>query len=204
MQLVPRYLVSNRTTIVVNETGFVTEYRPVYNRQLQVYKGIDNKIEFRVLNADQKPIDISAMTPKFIAFDENQKMVLEHDGTLITNDDSSNTRGLFQVTISENDLLNVKQQYLTYNIYLVDNNNGMLEICSTSEQNECSQKCCKLEGSNINIDKFNISYADANPRMIYTIDNIELYGPNKKEKVKIQGCEPKKRIDIYNKRDKLL
>ena len=40
--------------------------------------------------------------------------------------------------------------------------------------------------------------------MIYTIDNIELYGPNKKENVKIQGCEPKKRIDIYNKRDKLL
>ena len=53
MQLIPRYLVSNRITIVVNETGFVTEYRPVYNRQLQVYKGIDNKIEFRVLNADQ-------------------------------------------------------------------------------------------------------------------------------------------------------
>ena len=132
MQLVPRYLVSNRTTIVVNETGFVTEYRPVYNRQLQVYKGIDNKIEFRVLNADQKPIDISAMTPKFVAFDENQKMVLEHDGKLITGDDSSNTRGLFQVTISENDLLNVKQQYLTYNIYLVDNNNSKLLTYSHS------------------------------------------------------------------------
>ena len=124
MQLIPRYLVSNRITIVVNETGFVTEYRPVYNRQLQVYKGIDNKIEFRVLNADQKPIDISTMTPKFVAFDETQKMILEHNGTVVTGDDSSPTRGLFQVTISENDLLNVKQQYLTYNIYLVDDNNS--------------------------------------------------------------------------------
>ena len=35
-------------------------------------------------------------------------------------------------TISENDLLNVKQQYLTYNIYLVDNNNSKLLTYSHS------------------------------------------------------------------------
>ena len=40
MQLIPRYLVSNRSTIVVNETGFVTEYRPVYNRHLNIYKAL--------------------------------------------------------------------------------------------------------------------------------------------------------------------
>ena len=34
MQLTPRYLVNNRTTIVTNEAGFITEYRPVYQRQL--------------------------------------------------------------------------------------------------------------------------------------------------------------------------
>jgi hypothetical protein len=123
MQLIPRYLVSNRSTIVVNETGFVTEYRPVYSRHLQVYKGIDNKLEFRVLNADQKPIDLSTLTPKFVAFDENQTMIIEHDGVAIVGNDSSLTRGLFQVTITENDLLNVKQQYLSYNIYLVDSDN---------------------------------------------------------------------------------
>ena len=74
MQLVPRYLVSNRTHIVADVAGFITEYRPVYNRQLQVYKGIDNVLQFKVLNADQKPLDIVNYTPKFVAFDENNNM----------------------------------------------------------------------------------------------------------------------------------
>ena len=90
-------------------------------------------------------------------------------------------------------------------IYLINNNNGMLEICSTSDQLECKSKCCKLEGSNIDMGKFTISYADANPRMIYTIDNIELYGPNKFKNKSKQGCDnPKKHLDVYNKKDELL
>ena len=117
MQLTPRYLVSNSTTLLLNESGFITEYRPVYNRQLQVYKGINNALDFRLLNADQKAVDITTYTPKFVAFDENNQMILEKDGTVL-DDGSSLTRGKFSITISENDLLNVKQQYLHYNIYM--------------------------------------------------------------------------------------
>ena len=126
MQLTPRYLVSNRTNIITNEAGFVVEYRPVYQRQLQVYKGIDNVLEFRVLNADQKPIDIETYTPKFMAFDENNNLVVEHDGVVLQDGDSSavTKKGVFSVTIRENDLLNIKQQFLKYNIYLVDNNSN--------------------------------------------------------------------------------
>jgi|TARA_R110002124_G_scaffold259452_1_gene425308 hypothetical protein len=126
MQLTPRYLVNNKTTIITNEAGFITEYRPVYQRQLKVYKGIDNTLDFRVLNADQKPIDIALYTAKFQAFDENNLLVIEHDGELIAGDDSAATRGLFKVTITDNDLLNIEQQYLKYNIHLVktaDNTN---------------------------------------------------------------------------------
>ena len=54
MQLIPRYLVNNRTTVVVNDTGFITEYKPVYSRNLKIYRGIDNKIEFKIPNADLK------------------------------------------------------------------------------------------------------------------------------------------------------
>jgi hypothetical protein len=117
-----RYLVSNRTNILANEAGFVTEYRPVYSRHLNVYKGIDNVLEFRLLNADQKPLDVDRYTPKFVAFDENQNMIIEHDGVNLQVGDSTEytKKGLFSVTITENDLLNVKDQYLTYNIYLVD------------------------------------------------------------------------------------
>lgn len=137
MQLVPRYLVSNRITIIANEAGFTTEYRPVYTRQVKVYKGIDNVLQFRVLNADQKPINISSYTPKFQAFDENKNLIIEHEGTLIVNDDSAASRGLFTVTVTENDLLNVKQQFLSYSIHLVDpNNNNVITYSDSHFGNE--------------------------------------------------------------------
>lgn len=117
-----RYLVSNRINILANEAGFVTEYKPVYSRQLNVYKGIDNVLEFRLLNPDQKPLDVDRYTPKFVAFDENNQMVIEHDGVNLQEGDSTayTKKGLFKVTITENDLLNIKDQFLTYNVYLVD------------------------------------------------------------------------------------
>jgi len=121
MQLLPRYLVNNRTDIIANLAGFITEYRLVYKRQLQVYKGIDNVLEFRLLNEDQKPINTSGYTPKFRAFDENNNLVVEHDGVVL-DDGSTATKGLFTVTVTENDLLNVKEQFLKYNIHLVDSN----------------------------------------------------------------------------------
>lgn len=117
-----RYLVSNRINILANEAGHITEYRSVYSRQLTIYKGIDNVLEFRLLNADQKPLDVDRYTPKFVAFDENKNMIIEHDGVNLQVGDSTSytNKGLFKVTVTENDLLNVKDQYLSYNIYLVD------------------------------------------------------------------------------------
>ena len=89
-------------------------------------------------------------------------------------------------------------------IYLVNNNNGILEMCSTKEHKECSTKCCKLPNSNIDYNKFSISYGDANPRKLYKIKNIELYGPNKLKIKKQIGCEYKKKVYNNNKHQLLL
>ena len=137
MQLIPRYLVNNRITLIANEAGCVTEYRPVYNRNVPVYRGIDNVLQFRILNPDQKPINVAAYTPKFVAYDENMKMVIEHNGTLVAGDDSAATRGLFEVTITENDLLNLKQQYLSYTVYLEDSAGAKTLTYANSHFNAC-------------------------------------------------------------------
>ena len=121
MQLTPRYLVDNKITIIANDAGLITEYRPVYQRHIKVYKGIDNVLQFKVLNHDQKPVDITAQTPKLVVFDQNKQMVIERDCT-VTDDGSTTTRGNCKVTVSENDLLNLDTQFLSYNIYLVDSN----------------------------------------------------------------------------------
>ena len=117
MQLIPRYLVNNRTTIIANEAGLVTEYRPVYQKHIQIYKGIDNVLEFKILNADQKPIDLTNYTTRLQAFDENKKLIIEHDGINV-----NAAKGIVKVTITQNDLLNFDQQYFSYNIHLVDAN----------------------------------------------------------------------------------
>jgi hypothetical protein len=117
-----RYLAPNRIDVLANEVGHITEYRPVYSRNLQIYKGIDNVLEFKLINPDQKPLDVDRYTPKFVAFDENRNMIIEREGVNLQEGDSTayTKKGLFSVTITENDLLNVKDQYLSYNIYLVD------------------------------------------------------------------------------------
>jgi hypothetical protein len=120
MQLLPRYLCNNITTLVADVAGFITEYRPVYNRGIEVYKGIDNALQFRLLNADQKPVNVATgYTPKFEAYDETGRLLITRDCT-IQDDGSTITRGKFKLTISENDLKNVKQQFLSYIVYLVE------------------------------------------------------------------------------------
>ena len=187
MQLTPTYLANNKVVVVANLAGFITEYRPVYQKNLQVYRGIDNLLYFEVKNHDQKPVSLAGYTPRVVVYDENNVLIIERDGIVI--DDSitrttvvgestpdvnlefsstsgiavgqtvtgtfikTNTlvsavtdnvvtlnktpsdsiplgteitfqsrqkRGVFTLNITENDLLNVKQQYLKYTIMLVD------------------------------------------------------------------------------------
>jgi hypothetical protein len=187
MQSTFRYLANNKITIVANLDGLITEYRPVYSRTVQAYRGIDNLLHFEVKNHDQKPISLAGYIPKFLAFDENDLLVIEREGiiiddvitrttvvaesspdanlefastagiqvgqtvtgiyikpnTLVTavesnrvtlnkstsesvplgseiNFQTRSKRGVFTVTLTENDLLNIKQQYLKYAIYLVN------------------------------------------------------------------------------------
>lgn len=146
MQLIPRYLYKNRIDVVSNDIGFVTEYRPVYSRQVQVYKGVDNKIQFRMLNADQKPLDISGHVIEFHAFDESKNQVLLYEATIQDDGSSRATRGLFYVTITENDLLNLPSQYLSYTIFdkescdqkVVTYANGHFGACGTIYISDCT------------------------------------------------------------------
>ncbi len=79
MQLIPRYLVDNIITIVSSEQGLSTEMMPVYTRQIKVYKGIDNTIQFRLLNADHKPINIDLYRIMFVAIDDDGRKVIERE-----------------------------------------------------------------------------------------------------------------------------
>lgn len=125
MQLVPRYLVNDRINVVSNDAGFVVEYRPVYSRNLKIYRGIDNTIQFRMLNADQKPVTLTGIV-MIVVFDELQNMIIERECVVTDDGSSTSTKGMFHVTITENDLLNIKQQYLYYNVYQILNGSNVV------------------------------------------------------------------------------
>jgi hypothetical protein len=121
MNIIPRYLFNNRTTVVANEAGFATENVSVYKRNLSIYKGIDNTLEFQLKNADSKPMSLANKEIKFAAFDEGKSQVLDLLGeTVISN------KGVFKVVIPANELDNIKQQYLTYVIYTIEDNERQL------------------------------------------------------------------------------
>jgi len=127
MQLTPRYLVNDKTNLVADlATGKTTEYRPVYAKNLKVYRGIDNTLTFEIKNNDQKPISIlNTYTPKFVAYDEFNTQVLSKSGTIIETA-TPNYKGQFTVNITETELLDINDQYLKYAIYLIkdsDNSN---------------------------------------------------------------------------------
>jgi hypothetical protein len=56
MQLGSVYLYPNRLSVYTNLNSWLSERnRAVYNRNLKIYRGVDNRLEFRVKNSDQKP-----------------------------------------------------------------------------------------------------------------------------------------------------
>lgn len=119
MQLIPRYLYNNKMVLVSNLAGANTEFRQVYTRNIKLHRGINNTILFEIKNADQKPVSIlNTYTPKFTMFDENKTQVLEKTGT-VKETSTPLYKGQFTVDITENELLNLKDQYLSYNVYLV-------------------------------------------------------------------------------------
>ena len=56
MHLISVYLYQNKIDVFTNAaTAWQTErYRRVYNRNIKIYRGVDNRIDIQVRNSDQK------------------------------------------------------------------------------------------------------------------------------------------------------
>lgn len=94
----------------------------MYQRTINIYKGIDNPLQFKLINADQKAVTINSYTPVFVAYDSKNNLIIEREATILETE--SNNIGMFTVTITDADIRNVPTQYLSYAIYLVDDQTG--------------------------------------------------------------------------------
>ena len=114
MQFNPVYLYSNKLDVFTNPlASWQTErYRRVYNRNLKIYRSVDNRIDLQVRNSDQKASNITGSTLVFnLVTRETQDLILQKDCT-----EQDLLSGKVFVTLTELDLLDLDPGFYNYSI----------------------------------------------------------------------------------------
>jgi len=117
MQKISSYLYSNRVTLLADLAGFTVEYINVYQRNVKIYNGIDNTIEFDIKNADQKRIDLTTLLQIELNVMDVQGNALENSPYTVT---PTALKGIAKVTIPQEDLDELSSQYLKYSVTAVN------------------------------------------------------------------------------------
>ena len=116
MQKISTYLLKNRIQLVADLAAFSTEWTIVYQRQVKLYKGIDNTLEFDIKNADQKRIDLTTLSDIMLN-------IMDHSGYALPNSpytlDATDLTGIAATTIPAADLADLEDQFLTFSVTAV-------------------------------------------------------------------------------------
>ena len=137
MQLNSVYLYPNKVDVFTNLGEWTTgRYRKVYQRNFKVYRGVDNRLDLQVRNADEKAKDITGNTLVFTLIErETQKLVLQRNCEPVPealNDSTTRiTRGY--VTITEQDLLLLDKGFYSFSVHLLDNAGVKTPLYSDSQ-----------------------------------------------------------------------
>lgn len=114
MQLNSVYLYPNKIDVYTNTlASWPTErYRKVYNRNLKIYRGVDNKIELQVRNSDEKAAAITGTTLVFnLVTRDTKDLILTRDCVV-----QSNANGRVYVTITDDDLLDLESGFYNFTV----------------------------------------------------------------------------------------
>ena len=116
MQKIQSYLYPNRLILLANLAGFTVENTIVYQRTLKIYNGIDNTVEFDIQNADQKRIDLSALSNLELNVMDAAGNALPNSPYTVTPMDQGTRKGLATVLIPAEDLADLSEQFLKFSV----------------------------------------------------------------------------------------
>ena len=115
MQTVSRYLLNN--VVIVYQNGYHGRNSKVYDRRLQVYRGVYNPITFTFKNEDQKKQDIVGKTYTFNIVDtESKKAVVTRTLKILDDGSTIDSKGTASVEITEGDLQPLDAKFYEYSI----------------------------------------------------------------------------------------
>lgn len=122
MQLLSVYLYHNNLDVILDLDPSVRGVNQVmYQRDLNIQKGLKNVVRVQFKNSDQKRIAISnTQTYVFTMFDAINQRVLIEKPLEVLDQGTTSTRGLAQLTLSESDTLDLTRTSYTYSIKHLD------------------------------------------------------------------------------------
>jgi hypothetical protein len=98
----------------------------VYQRNIKIYNGIDNTLEFDIKNPDQKRIDLSTLTQIELNIMDTQGNALPNSPYAVTPLNQTTKKGLASVTIPEVDLVDLDKQFLQFSVSALSNGQTIL------------------------------------------------------------------------------
>lgn len=121
MQKISSYLYPNRIKCNLDLASSPLEWRIVYQKNVKLYKGLDNAVELDVKNNSQQRIDLTDLTLKFKILTAQGQEVFDGD---VVPADQETLRGIARVEIPADTFEYVDPQFLKYTIYqVIDNKN---------------------------------------------------------------------------------
>ena len=112
MQLISVYLYPNKVEAYTNAFSDwpVERYRRVYNRNLKLFRGVDNKVDIQVRNSDEKVQNISGSVVVFsLVNKETGELILQKDCTV-----QSTQTGKVYVSLTEPEIRTVEPGLYLY------------------------------------------------------------------------------------------
>ena len=125
MLKVPIYIYETGNAIYSDlDAGITQGFAPMYQDDVNVFKGVDNTLKFTVKNQDQKPIDISSGNVfKFTILDNaNGASFLNKTMTIVDDGSTRSTKGVITVELSESDTIDLISQKYRFSITRTVNN----------------------------------------------------------------------------------
>ena len=117
MQKCPVYLYPNSFTVLLDLDQNTRTHNIMYQRDLKIQKGLQNKIQFQFKNSDQKLLRISSTdTYVFSMFHAIDRRQLVERQLSILDDGSTSTKGLGLLTLTESDTLDLDRGLYKFSI----------------------------------------------------------------------------------------
>lgn len=118
MLKLPIYIYETGYTLFSDlDAGVKQGYTPMYQKDIQVVKGVTNTVKFTVKNQDQKPLDISGETLTFnLVNKETGAVYLQKPCTTVDDGSTVSTKGVATLTLSESDTASLVSKFYKFSV----------------------------------------------------------------------------------------